>query len=156
MSWLNIPENIEDWFGFVYVIERLNALPGEKRYYVGKKQFWSDVKLKPLKGKTRNRRVRKSSDWQKYFGSSNDLKAELAQHGPENFKRTILHYCESKWTMSYMETLEQFRHGVLFDDEYHNGIVHVRINKCPAMYKEKYKNLTKQIFREINEQADSK
>lgn len=146
MDWINVPENIDDYLGFVYIIERTNALPGERRYYVGKKIFWSNVKLKPLKGKTKNRRKLKESDWKKYYGSSADLKEELKKHGPENFKRTILHLCETKWAMSYMETLEQFRRSVLFDDEYHNGIIHVRINKCPVDLKEKYKKISIDIF----------
>lgn len=147
MDWQNIPENIEEWFGFVYLIERTNAKEGEKRFYIGKKQFWSNTKLKPLKGKKRARRVMKESDWRKYYGSSNDLKSELKEHGPENFKRTILHYCESKWTMAYLEALEQLRYAVLFDDDFHNGILHLRINKCPAIYKDKYKQITKNFFK---------
>jgi hypothetical protein len=117
---------------------------------LGKKQFWSNLTLKPLKGKTRNRKVKKESDWKKYYGSSKDLQNELALHGPENFKRTILHLCESKWTMAYMETLEQLRHAVLLNNEYHNGIIHVRIGKCPEALKEKYKNITNSIFKEIS------
>lgn len=146
MEWENVPESIEDYMGFVYRIERLNALPGEKRYYIGKKIFWSNLKLKPLKGKKKNRRVEKESDWKKYYGSSNDLKEMLAKYGPDNFRRTILHVCETKWTMSYMETLEQLKHGVLFDDEYLNGIVHFRIGKCPLVLREKYKKITEDIF----------
>lgn len=146
-SWENIPEDISEWFGYVYRIERINALPGEKRFYIGKKQFWSNIKLKPLKGKTRKRKVQKESDWKKYFSSSKDLQNEIKIHGPENFKRVILHVCESKWAMSYMETLEQLRHSVLFDELYHNGIVHIRIGKCPAHLKEKYNEITKSLFK---------
>lgn len=151
MDWENVPENIEDWLGFIYLVERVNAPLGEARYYIGKKMFWSNVKLKPLKGKTRNRRVRKESDWRKYYGSSNDLKEALALHGPENFKRTIIHLCESKWTMSYMETLEQMRRGVLFDGNYLNGIVHLRINKCPVALRGKYRAITLDIFKSLEE-----
>ena len=37
MEWENIPEKIDQYVGFVYVIERLNAEEGEKKFYWG---FW--------------------------------------------------------------------------------------------------------------------
>ena len=146
-EWINVPENLDEWLGFVYIIERINALPGERRYYIGKKMLWSNVKMKPLKGMKKNRRVLKSSDWKKYYGSSNELKDLLKLHGPDNFKRTILHLCESKWIMSFMEALEQLRHGVLFDEESFNGIFHLRINKCPVIYREKYRKISEEFFK---------
>ena len=45
MDWENIPNNIENWLGFVYVIERINAKDNEKRYYWGCKQFVKNLKL---------------------------------------------------------------------------------------------------------------
>lgn len=152
-EWENIPENIDDYLGFVYLIEIVNIpedYPKDKpTKYLGKKIFWSNTKLKPLKGKTRSRRVMKESDWKKYYGSSNDLKEILKKYGPDIFKRTILHCCETKWTMSYLETLEQMRHGVLFDDSFFNGIIHFRIGNCPKDLREKYKKISQEIFKDI-------
>jgi hypothetical protein len=149
-EWENIPENIEDYLGFVYLIEIVNVPDdypvGKPTKYIGKKMTICNRKLKPLKGKTRNRRVIKSSDWKTYFGSSNDLKEILKKYGPDIFKRTILHCCESKWTLAYMETLEQMRHGVLFDDSFFNGIIHFRIGNCPKDLREKYKKISDDIF----------
>jgi hypothetical protein len=137
MDWLNVPEKVEDWFGFIYKIERINALPGEKRFYIGKKQFWSNVKLKPLKGK-RSRRVLKSSDWQKYYGSSNELKADIDKFGKENFKREILELTTCKWESSYIELMWQLQENVILRDEYYNGILHIRLNSPPKHLVEKY------------------
>ena len=60
-------EKIGDHYGFVYLIE--NQLTGQK--YIGRKYFWQ--KRKP-KGKTR--RVTSESDWKKYYGSNDELKAD--------------------------------------------------------------------------------
>ena len=63
-------EMIGDYVGFVYVITDLV----NRKKYVGKKLFKSTRRLAPLKGKTRKRKVVKESDWQDYFGSSEEVK----------------------------------------------------------------------------------
>ena len=141
MTWKNLPDNIDEWFGFVYLITRLNANAGEPQYYVGCKQFHSKTKRPPLKGNKRKRTVIKESDYETYYGSSEELKKAVEKHGKENFKREILHLCETKWIMKWLEAMEQIKRKVLFDDEYYNGIIHIRLNKIPKSIKEKYKNV---------------
>ena len=80
---------IGDNIGFVYQITNLHN--GKK--YIGKKWFWSTKKLPPLKGKKRKRTVKKESDWMKYFGSSEEVKLLVEQHGEDNFQREILRLC---------------------------------------------------------------
>lgn len=116
---------IEDYIGFVYVITDLR----NNKKYVGKKLFRSTKKLPPLKGKSRKRTVIKESDWQDYFGSSEDVKALVEEHGRETFKREIIHLCKAKGEMSYLEAKEQFDRNVLLSDEYYNGIIQVKIHR---------------------------
>lgn len=116
---------IEDYIGFVYVITDLR----NDKKYVGKKLFKSTKKLPPLKGKSRKRTVIKESDWQDYFGSSEDVKALVEEHGRETFKREIIHLCKSKGEMSYLEAKEQFDRNVLLSDEYYNGIINCKIHR---------------------------
>ena len=118
-------EDIGDYVGFVYLITDLS----NQKKYVGKKIFQSKRKLKPLKGKTRRRTKIVESDWQTYFGSSDEVKALVEEHGPDNFKREILHLCESKGVMSYLELKEQMDREVLLNDEYYNGIIQVKIHR---------------------------
>lgn len=118
-------EMIGDYVGFVYVITDLS----NNKKYVGKKNFWSKRKLPPLKGKTRKRTVIKESDWQDYFGSSDEVKQLVEQAGPEAFKREIIHLCNSKGEMSYLEAKEQFDREVLLSDEYYNGIINCKIHR---------------------------
>lgn len=118
-------EMIENYVGFVYVIT--DTRTGKK--YVGKKLFRSTKKLPPLKGKSRKRTVIKESDWQDYYGSSEDVKALVEEHGRDTFKREIIHLCNSKGEMSYMEAKEQFDRNVLLDDNYHNGIINCKIHR---------------------------
>lgn len=118
-------EMIGDYVGFVYMITDLS----NNKKYVGKKNFWSKRKLPPLKGKTRKRTVIKESDWQDYYGSSDEVKQLVEELGSSNFHREILHLCESKGVMSYLEAKEQFDRNVLLSDEYYNGIINCKIHR---------------------------
>jgi hypothetical protein len=115
---------IEEYVGFVYLITDLS----NNKKYVGKKNFWAVRKLPPLKGKTRRRTVKKESDWKDYFGSSEQVKMLVESQGRENFKREILHLCNSKGEMSYLEAKEQFDREVLFSDEYYNEFIGCKIH----------------------------
>lgn len=116
---------IGDYIGFVYVITDLS----NNKKYVGKKLLQSKRKLPPLKGKTRKRTVVKESDWQSYFGSSDEVKSILEEKGADNFHREILHLCMSKGEISYLEAKEQFDRDVLLSDEYYNGIINCKIHR---------------------------
>lgn len=118
-------EMIGDYIGFVYIITDLS----NDKKYVGKKLFKSKRKLPPLKGKTRKRTVIKESDWQDYFGSSDEVKAIVEEKGSENFHREILHLCKTKGELSYLELKEQMDREVLLSDDYYNGIIQVKIHK---------------------------
>ena len=118
-------EMINDYVGFVYVITDLS----NKKKYVGKKLFNSTRRLAPLKGKTRKRKVIKESDWMTYYGSSEEVKLLVEEHGGEAFHREILHLCPTRGTMSYLEAKEQFDREVLLSDEYYNGIINCKIHR---------------------------
>jgi hypothetical protein len=117
-------EQIGDYIGFVYLITDLS----NNKKYVGKKNFWSTRKLPPLKGKTRKRTIKKESDWKDYFGSSEQVKLLVESQGRNNFTREILHLCNSKGIMSYLEAKEQFDREVLFSDEYYNEFIGCKIH----------------------------
>jgi hypothetical protein len=139
-EWENVPENIEEWFGFVYLITRLNALLNEPKYYIGCKQFFSKTKRPPLKGNKRKRTIFKESDWKDYYGSSEELKKDVAKHGKENYKREILVCTTCKWESKYLEAREQINRHVLIRDDYYNGILNLRIGKVPKALKAKYED----------------
>ena len=117
-------DDIGSHIGFVYIITDLSN--GKK--YVGKKKFISKTKRPPLKGKTRKRTVIKESDWMDYYGSSEEVKSLVEQHGPEAFKREILHLCDTLGEMSYLELDEQMKREVLLTDDYYNEFVGVKIH----------------------------
>lgn len=118
-------EMIGDLVGFVYLLTDLEN--GKK--YVGKKNFWSTRKLPPLKGKSRRRTKKTESNWQQYYGSSEEVMLLVESSGELRFKREILHLCKSKGEMSYLELKEQVDREVLFKDEYYNGIIQVKIHR---------------------------
>ena len=118
-------EMIEDHIGFVYILtDKVND-----KKYVGKKIFVSKRRLKPLKGKTRRRVVLKESDWQTYYGSSDEVKSIVEEHGGERFHREILHLCKTKGELSYLEMKEQVDREVLLRDDYYNGIIQCKIHR---------------------------
>lgn len=118
-------EMIGDYVGFVYVIT--NKSNGKK--YVGKKLFKSKRRLPPLKGKTRRRIKVVETDWQDYFGSSDEVKMLVEEHGRDNFVREILCLCNTKGEMGYLEAKTQFDRDVLLDDTYYNGIIQAKIHR---------------------------
>ena len=115
---------IGDNVGFVYQITNLQN--GKK--YIGKKWFWSTKKLPPLKGKKRKRTVKKESDWMNYFGSSEEVKLLVEQHGEDNFEREILRLCKTKGECTYYEAKLQFDFDVLLRDDYYNEFIGCKIH----------------------------
>jgi len=115
---------LKEYVGFVYLItDRSN-----NKKYVGKKFFWSTRKLPPLKGTKRKRKVTKQSDWQTYYGSSEELKLLVETKGGNAYYREILHLCKTKGECSYMEAKEQFDRDVLLRDDYYNAFIGCKIN----------------------------
>ncbi len=110
-------------FGFVYLIENLIT----NRKYIGRKYF-SKAGVRQVNGK--KKKVRKTSDWESYWGSNETLKAEVAELGEHNFRRTILHLCKNKSECSYWETFEIFTRHCLLDELYYNEWVSAKIRKA--------------------------
>jgi len=102
-------EMVADNYGFVYIIT--NVVNGRK--YIGKKFFWSKRTLPPLKGKKRRRRVKKPSDWKRYYGSSKVVKADIERYGKENFHREIVSLHPDKRETNYHELSLQIFLNVL-------------------------------------------
>jgi hypothetical protein len=117
----------KETFGFIYEIT--NLITSKK--YIGKKQCFSRIKRKPLKGKKRNRISQTESDWKNYTSSSKDLNEDIQKYGKENFEFKILKTCNSKWALAYFEIKEQIEKNVLLRDDYYNGIINVRIGTPP-------------------------
>jgi len=110
--------------GFVYEITNTT----NARKYIGKKLASFKRSRPPLKGRKNRRRYTVDSDWQDYYGSSDELTADVLRLGKEKFKREILFYCFSKAELSYVEAREQFARKVLESDDYYNGHIRVRVH----------------------------
>jgi hypothetical protein len=114
----------EDVVGFVYQIT--NNTNG--RMYIGKKLARFKRSRPPLKGKKNKRRYMVDSDWRDYYGSSDELSADVIRLGKDKFTREILFYCYSKAELSYVEAREQFARKVLESNDYYNGHIRVRVH----------------------------
>lgn len=115
---------IDEYVGFVYCITNTE----NNRKYIGKKLFRSTRKAPPLKGKKRRRTIVKQSDWQSYYGSSEEVKFLVEEIGNEKFHREIIHLCKFKGEMSYLELKEQVERKVLFDETYYNEFIGCKIH----------------------------
>ena len=107
-----LSEDINDLYGFVYRIT--NNLNG--REYIGRKYFWSHRKPPGKK-----RRVKKESDWKKYYGSCPELKEDIERLGRQNFSRTILSLHKTPGKTNFEETRQLFINGVL-TESLDNGV----------------------------------
>ena len=124
-TWLNQPKDIKKHFGFVYCITNIIT----RQYYIGKKQFWSKRTRPPLKGRKNKRHYTVESDWMNYWGSSNNLLADVEKYGEESFEREILECHDSKFDLSYNELWYQMIREVLDDHMSYNQIINVRLRK---------------------------
>ena len=99
-----LSENIDDNFGFVYLITNLQ----NGRQYIGRKYFWQ---FRTPKGK--KRKVKSESDWKKYYGSCPALKEDIEQLGRQDFSRRILSLHKTPGKTNYEETRQLFNNNVL-------------------------------------------
>ena len=99
-------DDINDFFGFVYRITNLES----GKQYIGRKYFTS--RRKPRGGK---RKVTSESDWKKYYGSSDELKADVKRLGKSEFKREILSLHKTLGKVNYEETKQLFLNNVLME-----------------------------------------
>ena len=110
--------------GFVYEITNTT----NSRKYIGKKLAKFKKSRPPLKGRKNKRRYNVDSDWKEYYGSSEELIADVKKLGIDKFTREILFYCNSKAELSYIEAREQFARKVLESNDYYNGHIRVRVH----------------------------
>jgi hypothetical protein len=134
MQWIYKNEPVEqlptDCVGFVYIIT--NTVSG--RMYVGKKLARFKTTRYKMHTQKNGKKVRKkirgavASDWQEYYGSSDQLNRDVESIGRDRFRREILYYCRSKAECNYIEAREQFSRKVLESDQYYNGHIRVRVH----------------------------
>jgi hypothetical protein len=120
----------EECVGFVYIIT--NTVSG--RMYVGKKLARFKTTRYKMHTQKNGKKIRKkirgavASDWQDYYGSSDQLSQDIETLGRDRFRREILYYCRSKAELNYVEAREQFARKVLESDQYYNGHIRVRVH----------------------------
>ena len=134
MQWIYKNEPVEqlpeECVGFVYIIT--NTVSG--RMYVGKKLARFKTTRYKMHTQKNGKKVRKkirgavASDWQEYYGSSDQLNRDVESLGRDRFQREILYYCRSKAECNYIEAREQFTRKVLESDQYYNGHIRVRVH----------------------------
>jgi hypothetical protein len=134
MQWIYKNEPViqlpEQCVGFVYIIT--NTVSG--RMYVGKKLARFKTTRYKMHTQKNGKKVRKkirgavASDWQEYYGSSDQLNRDVESIGRDQFRREILYYCRSKAELNYIEAREQFARKVLESDQYYNGHIRVRVH----------------------------
>ena len=134
MQWIYKNEPVEQLpeqcAGFVYIIT--NTISG--RMYVGKKLARFKTTRYRMHTQKNGKKVRKkirgavASDWQEYYGSSDQLNRDVETLGRDQFQREILYYCRSKAECNYIEAREQFARKVLESDQYYNGHIRVRVH----------------------------
>jgi len=121
-------EDIGENVGFVYIITHVKT----GRKYIGKKLF-TKAGYRQVKGK--KKKIRKTSDWETYWGSNAELQAEVIKNGEEQYTREILHLCKTRSACSYWETWEIFNRHALLHEHFFNGWVSCKIHKSHVLGK---------------------
>ena len=121
-------EDVADNLGFVYLITHIST----GRKYIGKK-FFTKAKTKQVKGK--KKKIRVASDWETYWSSSEELKAEVKLNGEDQYTREILHLCKTRSACNYWETWEIFNRHALLSENYYNSWVTCKIHKSHVLGK---------------------
>lgn len=109
--------------GFVY--EMMAIIDGKPVRYIGKKNFYADVKTKlakkdlPSDKRLKTYKRVKKTTYKNYY-SSNDVLKKAKADGVL-IRREILEICFSKLQLSYAECKYQFTLGVLEKEEFLNG-----------------------------------
>ena len=118
-----LEEDIGNYVGFVYNITNLT----NNRQYIGKKLFnFSKI----LYRKAKNKRLKVRSDYMTYYGSNDELNADVKLLGAENFRRDIIRLCNSKSECNYFELREQvIKDVLLFPSKYYNAYVGTKVNR---------------------------
>jgi hypothetical protein len=109
--------------GFIY--EMTAIIDGKSVKYIGKKNFYADVKTKLGKKETPTdkrlktyKRVKKAT-YKNYY-SSNDVLKKAHKDGV-NIRREILKICYTKTELTYQEARYLFCNDVLDSEEYLNS-----------------------------------
>jgi hypothetical protein len=136
MTWIYnndlVNEPPADAIGFIYVIS--NLIDG--RRYIGKKILkFKKTSIKTVKlknGEKRKKKIRSTvpSDWDTYYGSSEELKKDVETLGKENFKREITKWCRTLSELTYYESREQFvTDCLLHPDKFYNAWISCRTRR---------------------------
>ncbi len=141
-TWLNVPDNYDDYVGFVYEILEIDT--GMR--YVGKTHFWYTFKknptkykmkdgkwLKDKKGKripntrTTKQHFKKEAKWKEYNSSSKVLKEKIPLN-PDNYIKKIISCHKTITSLKLEECYLQIQIWKRGDwSKYYNGVINVKI-----------------------------
>jgi len=122
-------DDTRDYYGFVYNITNLT----NGRQYIARKYFCSHRKPPGKK-----RRVKKESDWKKYYGSCPELKEDIERLGRQNFSRTILSLHTTSGKTNFEETRQLFINGVLTESLDTGGPAYYNSNILSRYFRKDY------------------
>ena len=122
-------DDIGDFFGYVYCITNLQS--GKK--YIGRKYF-----IQRRKPRTGKRKVTSESDWNRYYGSSAELKSDIKKFGHSIFKREIISLHETLGKVNYEETKQLFLNNVLTESLTDGTPAYYNNNILGRYYKKDY------------------
>ena len=134
MTWyykdVEVIELPEKCVGYVYLI---TCIPTGRKYIGKKLAKFSKTQTKTItlkNGTKKKKKIRSKvdSDWNTYYGSSNELSLDVSTLGTNQFKREILYFCPSKAVCSYLEAKEQMLRNVLESNDYYNNNIMIRVH----------------------------
>ena len=123
--------------GSIGFVSKITNLSNDKIYYGRKMLSMSSRKV--VKGKSK--KIRKTSNWQSYFGSCKELLDDVKTLGEDNFKREILMFVKTKACLTLAEEYILHITGALFNQNCYNNNIRAKIYrswflKTPTFFEE--------------------
>lgn len=150
-AWRNVPENIDEYEGFVYLI--VNTVTNQK--YIGRKYLKQRI-TKKVKGSSRRKHVILESDWKTYKSSSHDVLADINTYGIDKFEFFIIECYKTRSETIYCEVEFQIKNDVLTRRlenglyEFYNTNIMTKFfrpkNASDVKYGEKDRTISKLLF----------
>jgi hypothetical protein len=86
------------------------------------------MKQRQVKGK--KKKFKAESDWQEYYGSSDELLKDVESIGKDRFTREVLKMCKNKGECSYYEAKYQYEFDVLLNPtKYYNSWIMCKVHR---------------------------
>lgn len=109
------------------MIYLITCIPTGKKY-IGRKYF-TKAKIQQKTKTKKKKKLRVTSDWITYYGSSAELLEDVARLGASQFTREVLRLCRTRGETNYYEAYEILMREALLREDYYNKWCSLKLHR---------------------------